>query len=136
MKSDKELLQSFKLFTDKDDIIKLVFLQEVHEPENNIRQAELVVIAVTKILDEGPKKSFNMLIDIKDAGTSTDLPKKTRDIYAKSPIFKRLSKIAVVTPNLLVKILASTMSMAGGKYETIKFYDTNQEALKWLKPSK
>ena len=133
MKSDQEILKTFSLGIDKNGIIILVFHEPVPEPEINTRQAELIESSLINILDNGPKKSFSMLIDLTNAGNETNIPSHTRDIYTKSPAFKRVYKIAVITHSLLIKVLTSTLSVAGGKFESVKIFDGKQEALNWLK---
>ncbi|MEX0621635.1 MAG: STAS/SEC14 domain-containing protein [Candidatus Woykebacteria bacterium] len=136
MKSDEELLRSFKLYIGEDDIAYLEFLGAQDVPENNIRQAELIRDGLTKLLEESPERDYNMLIDLTATSVVTNIPDRSKEIYAKSPVFKKMYKIAVVTPSLLLKILTSAVSLIGGKYEGIKSFDNREEALGWLKPGK
>ena len=136
MKSDKQLLTSFKYSIDENNIITLEFLEAELETKNSIRQAELVVEGLVKLLEEAPDKNYNLLIDITIIRVFAQMPARTKEIYSKSPIFKRMGKTAVISSSLFMKILTSAISLTSGKYETTKSFNSREEALDWLNSTK
>lgn len=136
MKSDEELLASFKYSMGEDNIITLEFLEAELETKNSIRQAELVVQGLTKLLEKAPDKNYSLLIDITIIRIFTQMPARTKEIYSQSLIFKRMAKIAVVSSSLFMKILTSAITFTSGKYETTKSFNSREEALDWLNSTK
>lgn len=133
MESDQELKQTFKLFVDEHNIINLVFLEEQRDPENNTRQSELILESVTQIINKDSGKSYNMMVDLTPLDNPSYISNRSKQIYSKSPIFGKLLKIAMVTPSLILKSLATTISSTSGKSEGIRVFDNKEKALKWLK---
>lgn len=136
MKSDEELLTSFKYSIGEGNIITLEFLEAELETQNSIRQAELVVEGLTRLLKEAPDKNYKLLIDITIIRVFTHMPARAKDIYSTALIFKRMSKTAVISSTLFMKILTSAISFTSGKYETTKSFNSKEEALDWLNSTK
>lgn len=132
MKSDEELLTSFKYSIGEGNIITLEFLEAELETQNSIRQAELVVEGLTRLLKGAPDKNYKLLIDITIIRVFTHMPVRTKQIYSTALIFKRMAKTAVISSTLFMKILTSAISFTSGKYETTKSFNSKEEALDWL----
>lgn len=121
MKSDEELLTSFKYSIGEGNIITLEFLE-----------AELVVEGLTRLLKEAPDKNYKLLIDITIIRVFTHMSVRTKEIYSTALIFKRVAKTAVISSTLFMKILTSAISFTSGKYESTKSFNSKEEALDWL----
>ena len=70
MRTDEELKKTFKTFIDENGIFNVVYLQMIKDPEENIRQTELIADFGFKIFEENPQKIFNFIIDISPLGTA------------------------------------------------------------------
>jgi len=136
MKSDEELIQTFKLFIDENDIINLVCFKFEKEAEDNGRAMELVQNGLSKIFDGNPKKIYNFFLDLLPAGKimgAEGFSSRTRKIGAQVSANKQLNKAALVTSSIVVKTIVNFIILAAGKSQKMKVFSDKEEALKWLK---
>ena len=135
MKSDQELRKTFKVFINKDDILNIAFLKELKDPEDSIRQTELIEEEVLKIFNENSQKRYNILVDLSALNRRgiNIPPAKTRKIFTRLSIHKQVAKVAYVGGSILIKTIAGFILQAAGKSENMKWFADKEEALKWLK---
>jgi len=133
MKSDEELKQTFKIFIDKNGIINLIPLLIEMDSEDNVRSIKLVEGALLKILNEDPKKSYNLFVDISSLGkVNYGFAAGTRKIGVRIVSNKQLKKIAFIASSIIMKTVISFIAATAGKKD-IKGFTDKEEALKWLK---
>jgi hypothetical protein len=136
MKSDEELIQTFKLFVDENDIINLVCFKLEKEAQDNGRVMELVRDGLFKIFDGNPQKIYNFFVDLLSVGKimgAEGFSSQTRKIGAQVSANKQLNKAALVTSSIIVKTIANFIISAAGKNQKMKVFSDKEEALKWLK---
>jgi hypothetical protein len=135
MKSDEELKQSFKLFTDEKNIIYLDILGYEKDSEDNGRMMELIRDDFLKIFNENPKKIYNIIADLSPIGkiNRSGFSSKTRKVGYQLIIQKQIGKSALVTSSLFIRAVMGFIITAAKKSEIVKCFPTKDEALKWLK---
>lgn len=134
MKPDEELKQGFKIFIDKNDVINLVTLKVEKDSEDIIRLIELIKKALEEIFNKNPQKGFKVLMDLSPIALSyRNLPTKARKICYQVAKYKQMKKIAIIVPNLLLRVLMKFIITAAKRSENAKCFLTEKEALKWFK---
>lgn len=135
MKSDQELKETFKVFINKDDILNIAFLKELREPEDSIRQTELIEEVVLKIFNENSQRKHNILVDL--SGLSRRginiPPAKTRRIFTRLSAHKQVTRVAYAGGSILIKTVAGFILQAAGRSKDMKWFADKEEGLKWLK---
>ena|SRR3972149_9626423 len=132
MKSDQDIRNSYKVYLEGDDIINLTFTQEQKDKEDNTSQSELILEDFEEILKKNPGKKYKMLVDLSPVGNASYISDRSKEIYSKSPVFKDLLKIAVVSTSLILKVITYTISITTGKSDSVRWFDSKNQALKWL----
>jgi len=132
MKSDQDIRNSYKVYLEGDDIINLTFTQEQKDKEDNASQSELILEDFEEILKKNPGKKYKMLVDLSPVGNASYISDRSKEIYSKSPVFKDLLKIAVVSTSLILKVITYTISITTGKSDSVRWFDSKNQALKWL----
>ncbi|OGY29862.1 MAG: hypothetical protein A3F35_02630 [Candidatus Woykebacteria bacterium RIFCSPHIGHO2_12_FULL_45_10] len=133
MKSDSELVGSFKVGLDEDGILILTFLHEEKDPEDNTRQSELVLGELSKVFSGEAGKQFNLLVDLTPVESANYVSDKSRELYLKAKMQDHLSKVAVVSSSILLRVFVLFVAQATGKGDSVKWFETKDEALEWLK---
>ena len=132
MKSDQDIRNSYKVYLEGDDIINLTFTQEQKDKEDNTSQSELILEDFEEILKKNPGKKYKMLVDLSPVGNASYISDRSKEIYSKSSVFKDLLKIAVVSTSLILKVITYTISITTGKSDSVRWFDSKNQALKWL----
>jgi len=132
MKSGQDIRNSYKVYLEGDDIINLTFTQEQKDKEDNTSQSELILEDFEEILKKNPGKKYKMLVDLSPVGNASYISDRSKEIYSKSPVFKDLLKIAVVSTSLILKVITYTISITTGKSDSVRWFDSKNQALKWL----
>ena len=132
MKSDQDIRNSYKVYLEGDDIINLTFTQEQKDKEDNASQSELILEDFTEILKKNHGKRYKMLVDLTPVGNASYISDRSKEIYSKSSVFKDLLKIAVVSTSLILKVITYTISITTGKSDSVRWFDSKNQALKWL----
>jgi len=132
MKSGQDIRNSYKVYLEGDDIINLTFTQEQKDKEDNASQSELILEDFEEILKKNPGKKYKMLVDLSPVGNASYISDRSKEIYSKSPVFKDLLKIAVVSTSLILKVITYTISITTGKSDSVRWFDSKNQALKWL----
>jgi len=132
MKSDQDIRNSYKVYLEGDDIINLTFTQEQKDKEDNASQSELILEDFEEILKKNPGKKYKMLVDLSPVGNASYISDRSKEIYSKSSVFKDLLKIAVVSTSLILKVITYTISITTGKSDSVRWFDSKNQALKWL----
>ena len=132
MKSGQDIRNSYKVYLEGDDIINLTFTQEQKDKEDNASQSELILEDFEEILKKNPGKKYKMLVDLSPVGNASYISDRSKEIYSKSSVFKDLLKIAVVSTSLILKVITYTISITTGKSDSVRWFDSKNQALKWL----
>ena len=132
MKSGQDIRNSYKVYLEGDDIINLTFTQEQKDKEDNTSQSELILEDFEEILKKNPGKKYKMLVDLSPVGNASYISDRSKEIYSKSSVFKDLLKIAVVSTSLILKVITYTISITTGKSDSVRWFDSKNQALKWL----
>ncbi|OGY25210.1 MAG: hypothetical protein A2134_00705 [Candidatus Woykebacteria bacterium RBG_16_39_9b] len=132
MTSDSELKETFKVFIDDKGIINLTFIKNQRDPEIQVRQAELVVTALSEIIKKIPNESYKMIIDLVPIGNVSYSSNKARQIYFRTISDTQFEKIAVVGTSINMKIIVTVLSQMTIKGNSIKWFGDKEEALTWL----
>ena len=132
MKSDQDIRNTYKVYLEGDNIINLTFTQEQKDQENSARQSELILEDFTEILKKNHGKRYKMLVDLTPVGNASYISDRSKEIYSKSPVFKDLLKIAVVSTSFILKVITYTISITTGKSDSVRWFESKNQALKWL----
>ncbi|HSX57836.1 MAG TPA: hypothetical protein VLE47_01025 [Candidatus Saccharimonadales bacterium] len=133
LKSDEELLKTFKIELREEGLIYLEFYTAEPEEESNGRQAELVIGEIDKILKAHPGKNFNFFVDLTKTDTITYLSPKARTAYQKLADGSNLNKAAVVGRSLTLEVTINIMMQAAGRGQSFKWFNDRASAMEWLK---
>ena len=136
MISDPELQKTFKVFLDDSDIINVVYLVGVKDPETQARQAELIEKALLKITKDNPQNSYKMLADLLSAGDVGHASDKSKQIYSRLADKIYFEKTAVVGTNVFMKAAANVIFEISGRSDRARWFGNKEEAIKWLKKVK
>ncbi len=118
-----------------ENIINLDFLNEETDTEDNTQQSKLVLEDITSIFKNSKEATHRLVVDLTHVGKVNYASDKSKELFSKYPYFKELTKIAVVSTSLIVKTMVISISLATGKYESVKSFERKDEALKWLSSS-
>src|SRR3990172_6664447 len=132
MKSDQELLKTFSM-TLNEGIVDLTFLTEEKNPEDNTQRLQLVLESISNVFKENQDKKFKLLVDLKPIGSGSYVSNQTQELYSKSQVFRQFTKIAVVTPSILMKVFVHFVTEATGKSGFTQIFENKEDALEWLK---
>lgn len=110
-----------------------MYLEDQRDPDDNTRQVELMIEGLSEVISKYPGKSFSLLADLTQIGSGTYMSDRSKEILSRSPVFKELLKIAVVSNSVLMKAVVLTISIVTGKSDSVKWFDNKEDALEWLK---
>ena len=108
------------------------FFAAENEPENNGRQAELVVEQIVKAVNEDMSQTYNFLIDLTKVGTIHYISDQAKDAYMKLANFKILKKAAIVGRSLFLEVTLNLIMQAAGRGDSFKIFDDLDSAKAWL----
>lgn len=132
MKTDEELLKTFKFTMGDNNLIQIVLFGSETEEDNNGHQAELIVEQIGKIVETDPSKNYDFLIDLTTAGAIHSISAKARKAYESLSRFSNLNKSAVVGKSLFLEVTVNLIVQALGRGGNFKWFETVDEAKKWL----
>lgn len=136
MKSDQEILQTFKIELTNGSLIRIDFFQAESEEYNNGRQADLVVEGILAIINQDSNKSYNFLVDLTKMGkVSSYMSDHAKEVYTKLPQYSMLNKAAVVGKSFFLEMTVNLLMQAAGKGNSFKWFDNIEEARIWLAAS-
>jgi len=118
------LKEKFKVWRKEDEIIIGKFWGEQGEED-----ARKFVEEITKLMETMEGKRC-ILIDASEGSKSGARARKIYVEFAKS--IKETDKVTIFGLGTLIKVIATFIVRAAGK-ENVKFFPTEEEALKWLK---
>jgi len=85
------------------------------------------------ILDEDPKRSYDILVDLLPVGKGGHASREARKIYAEISSHSRTQKFAIAGGGTLARTLAKFIIHAAGKGRSMKWFTDKEGALEWLK---
>ncbi len=132
MKSDADLLQTFKIEKQPDGIIFIELFESESDEANNGRQAELIAEAITKVVNEHPGKPANYLVDLTLAGNVSYMSPHAREVYTNLPKVSNFNKAAIIGQSLFLEITVNLVMQATGRGHSFKWFNNRQEAREWL----
>ena len=133
MKSDGELKQAYEVFLDDDGIVNLVSLEVIRDPESNTRLAELIHQDVMRILDEDPRKKYDLIVNLLPIGKGGYASSKARKTYLQISSHDQIRRFAIVGGSLFARTMAGFVIRAAGKGGTMRWLAGREEAVEWLK---
>lgn len=131
MKTDEQLLSNFRIEVEGNLIKVLVFAQEPG-PQDYIRTAELSKNICFDIFKKYPGTVFNFLVDI-GKNDIKSFPREAGRQFQAIAEHKQVDKTAMVTTELMIKMITNTISYLSGKSGKIKCFATRSAALEWLR---
>lgn len=111
--------QHVELDSNKNILVKL-------SGEVTTQDVETTTIEVTKLADS--LETIKVIMDVSDL---KKVPPRAREAMTKNPMPKS-EKIAVVGASPMVRVLGSLVLKVTPNVKLSRFFDTMEEALKWL----
>lgn len=135
MKSDKELIKTFKVFIDENNILHLDVFKAEEKAEDSIRMIELIREKIFKIFEDNPQKKYNIFADVSTEGKTSryGFSSKIRKIGVQMMAHKQIKKGAFFAKNTFVKVVVNFMVTAARRNKSIRFFSDKEKAFKWLK---
>ena len=133
MISDREIGHAYDVFVDDEDILNLVTLGVIREPESNARQAEMIQHDVMRILNRDPHKQYDMIVNLLPLGKGGYASSRARKIYLQISSHRQIRRFAIVGGSVFVRTMAGFFIRAAGKGEHMKWFINREDALEWLK---
>ena len=133
MKSDEELKKAFELYIGTEGILHLDFLAFQEDIEDQNRIAELVDAEGDAIFAKDTSKSYNCLVGLSRIDKFKPIPSKTQERYVNMLSKKQVRKVAFAGLGPFYRTLAYFMTKLSGKITKVGFFDSEKEALSWLK---
>lgn len=132
MKTDEELLKTFKVEQQALDLVYIEISESEKEEDNNARQADMIVDSILKTVGKTPNTSFKFLVDLTKIGTATYMSNHAREVYTQLPSHHLLNKAAVVGNNLFLEVSVNLLMQAAGRGQSFKWFKDVESAKKWL----
>lgn len=132
MKTDPELLKTFSITKD-DNVILMDFFEAESNPDDNGRQAELVVAEIVKTVNKDLSKTYNFLVDMTKVGTIHHISDKARDAYLHLANLRILRKAAIVGRGLFLEVTLNLILQSVGRASSFKIFNDREAAKTWLK---
>lgn len=129
MKTDVELLQSFKVSVE-GNVVNVVVFQQEQEDDDYIRVAELSRDMCFKIFEENKEKIFHFIVDI--GKVKDKIPEKSNKIYGAIAQHPQVDKAAIISQEALIKLVCNVIGYFTGKAHKIRCFASRPEALQWL----
>ncbi len=133
MKTDAQLLKTFKIEKLEKNIIFVEMFGSESEDANNGRQAELVSEAIMKVVNQDPKTLYNFLVDMTLTGTVSRISPHAKEVYINLSKISNQDKAAVIGNNLMLEVSVNLLMQATGRGSSFKWFKDREEALEWLK---
>jgi UDP-N-acetylmuramyl pentapeptide synthase len=115
-----------KVFLNKNEYIEIIYEgDQTSETVNNVVDETLKIISILKKQNK-PVKIINDLSKL--GGSSMGARKTSAETLEKV----KYDKVALFGANLFMKYLAILIIKASGMGEKVKYFDTREEAEKWL----
>jgi UDP-N-acetylmuramyl pentapeptide synthase len=110
----------------KDGYIEIIYEgDQTYESVNKVVQEVLKIITILK----EQNKPVKLLNDLSELGGSTY---GSRKASAEALLKAEYDKVALFGANLFMKYLSILIIKASGKDSTVKYFDTREEAERWL----
>ena len=136
MKSDEELLKTFKVEKLDGDIISVNVTESESEEDNNGRQADLLAAAIMEVVNRAPNIAYKFLVDLTLTGTVSYISPHAREVYTHLSKTSTLDRAAIIGHNLMLEIAVNLLMQATGRSQSFKWFTGKEEALSWLKKVK
>lgn len=133
MKTDAQLLKTFKIEKLEKNIIFVEMFGSESEDANNGRQAELVSEAIMEVVNQDPKALNNFLIDVTLTGTVSRISPHAKEVYIHLSKISNQDKVAVIGNNLMLEVAVNLLMQATGRGSSFKWFKDRNEALGWLR---
>lgn len=130
-KTDAELLKGFTV-KKEGNLILIDFSEAENEPENNGRQAQLVVEEIVKAVNSDMTQTYDFLIDLTKVGTIHYMSDQAKESYMKLANFKILRKAAIVGRSLFLEVTLNLIMQAVGRGDSFRLFDDMASAKAWL----
>ena len=136
MKTDIEIRKTFKVFSEKDDTIEMIFLERQEDKKDELRQAQLMMDEMDDLisfLNKNSERKFLFLIDLVAMGkVNYVMGRDARSYYKENLVPEKIKKMAIITESTVIRTLAKFVLMAI-RQKNISFFDSRKKALDWLK---
>ncbi|PLX28382.1 hypothetical protein C0581_02535 [Candidatus Parcubacteria bacterium] len=124
MPPKKKMMDTFRVILRKDGIIKVT--EQSHSTD---KSAQKMVDKVEGLLEK-QDRLYKILVDLSYA---QDLPSpKARKNLSDLFKTKKIAHVAVFGPSIQIRVMATFIMRAAG-IKKFKFFETEKEALDWLK---
>ena len=131
MQSDEQLKTTYSVFKE-DDLIKLYFLEQVIDSDENVRRAELAREAVYALYAENKDKEFKVLVDMTRMGES-HISRKAHKIYLDALKHPQTKKVAIVGNfKKQLKVLSFITPFIVGEGKKVTWFANEPEAMLWF----
>ncbi len=135
MKSDAELLKTFKVEKLEKNIIFVEITESEGEEENNGHQADLVSAAIMAVVNQDPTSTYKFLVDLTLTGTVSYISPHAREVYTNLSKISNLERAAIVGHNLMLEVSVNLLMQATGRGQSFKWFTSKEEARAWLNES-
>jgi len=127
------LKYTFEVYANKEDILIARFKQLITGPEENAKQAELVVAELISIVRQSPGKKFNVLIDLMPLKEASYISDRTREIYIQAMKDEQLRKLAVIGESSAYREVLNFLIATIKGDSKIRWFTDVKKAIGWLK---
>jgi len=133
-KTKKSLVKPSKTYRVivNDNIVSLIFSKNLKEKEQNIEMSARASAEVLNFLKRNKNKKMSLLIDVGKLKDVIFAPRQSRINYA-SMSYPNLKKVAVVSENIYIKVIAKSIIFISGTKIDFGCFNNKKEALLWLK---
>jgi hypothetical protein len=129
---DKKIKESFSVEVDSNNLISVVFFDDIINVDDNAHRAELVANDVYDILDQSSEKKFKVLIDITKMGKS-HISSKANEIYREVARREQIVKVAIAGKSeIQSKVLSFIAPFITGEGKKVLWFPDKPEANLWL----
>lgn len=132
MKSDADLLKTFKVEKLDKNIIFVEITESEDEEENNGRQADLISSAIVTVVNQDPSSTYKFLVDLTLTGTVSYISPHAREVYTNLSKISNLERAAIVGHNLMLEVAVNILMQATGRGQSFKWFTSKEEARAWL----
>lgn len=132
----EDLKNTFEVFMNKEGMLIARFNQLITDPDDNAKQAQMVVDGLIALAREHPGEKFNILIDLTPLGRATYVSGETRKIYAQGMKDPQLRKLAVIGQSVAYQVVLDFIVSSINRQERVRWFGDVKKAITWLKKDK
>ncbi len=131
MQSDEQLKETYSV-TQVGDLVKLYFLEQVIDPDENVRRAELAREDVYAVYAKDESVGFKILVDMTRMGES-HISRKAHKIYLDALKHPQTKKVAIVGNfKKQLKVLSFITPFIVGEGKKVTWFANEPEAMLWF----